>query len=84
MSTATIDAADDTTAILQAFRGELRDPAKPLSLLARFTVEGADGAIGIPAIPGGSSSTNNGGCSSVLKRIFGPITSRSFGTSSTR
>jgi len=44
MSTVTIDAADDTTAILQAFRAELRDPAKPLSLLARFTVQGADGA----------------------------------------
>lgn len=31
---------DDSTALLDAFRAELRDPTQPLSLLVRFAVEG--------------------------------------------
>jgi quinol monooxygenase YgiN len=44
MNTVTIDASDDSATILRAFGAELRDPAKPLSLLVRFTVEASDAA----------------------------------------
>ncbi|WP_018973021.1 putative quinol monooxygenase [Rudaea cellulosilytica] len=38
MNAATIQADDDTAAILGVFRSELRNPSGPLSLLVRFTV----------------------------------------------
>jgi hypothetical protein len=43
MHAITLDAGDDVAAIIQAFRSELRDPTKPLSLLVRFEVEKAHG-----------------------------------------
>jgi quinol monooxygenase YgiN len=42
MNTVTIDASDDSAIILRAFGAELRDPAKPLSLLVRFAVKVSD------------------------------------------
>jgi quinol monooxygenase YgiN len=38
----TIGASDDSAAILRVVGAELRDPAKPLSLLIRFAVEAGD------------------------------------------
>ncbi len=39
MNTVTVDTRDAAGAVIQAFRAEIRDPARPLSLLARFTVQ---------------------------------------------
>lgn len=43
MNTISIKAGDDAAALVQAFQVQLPDPAKRLSLLARFAVEAADG-----------------------------------------
>jgi quinol monooxygenase YgiN len=42
MNTVAIDPSDDSATILRAFGAELRDPARPLSLLVRFAVEASD------------------------------------------
>ena len=38
----TIGASDDSATVLRVLEAELRDPAKPLSLLVRFAVEAGD------------------------------------------
>ena len=44
MNTVSVNAKDDIATIIEALRAELRDPAKPLALLVRFSVTAGNSA----------------------------------------